>query len=67
MKSALFKFNFLLRLYTLPMDRFSAAEEYCTELISLDCNNPKVYFIRANARAKLGKLELAVAGESFKL
>ena len=45
--------------------RFPAAEECCTESITLDDSNPKAYFIRAKARAKMGKLELAVTGNNI--
>ena len=35
--------------------------------LALDKNNAKTYLMRAKARAKLGKLELAIQGRKFVL
>lgn len=42
--------------------RYAAAEECCSISLALDENNAKAYLMRAKARAKLGKLELAIQG-----
>ena len=42
--------------------RYADAEECCSISLVLDENNAKAYLMRAKARAKLGKLELAIQG-----
>ena len=43
-------------------NRYADAEECCSLSLLLDENNAKAYLMRAKARSKLGKLELAIEG-----
>ena len=44
--------------------RYAEMEECCSISLELDESNAKTYLMRAKARAKLGKLELAIQGTS---
>ena len=57
------EYYIVIKFYVIPkIIRYSETEESCSMSLALDENNAKAYLLRAKARAKLGKLELAIQG-----